>query len=168
VFTVSPGINASLDSLRGHIWKNFSPQDTTLIIVATCRAGSGKVGGIGDSSPCCDGTGPTSHENNWIEHDNREVFLNICHWLLTSETAVEEPGLPSETFALLSFPYLIKLYSSSEKIFLTDLGGRTFFSVSPFSTSGGRTYYLLPDDLKPSVYFAVSPDMRPLKITIFR
>ncbi|MBN2364354.1 hypothetical protein JXL83_09510 [candidate division WOR-3 bacterium] len=165
VFSVFPGINASLDSLRGHIWKNMSPQDTTLIIVVTCKAGSGKVGGVGDSSPCCDGSGPTSHENNWIEHDNRELFLNLSTWLLEQETAVEECYACFVDFSL-SASCFYKPFLSKQNIFLSDVTGRVIFSTSPTESNNGFTRYQLPSDLRPSVYFISSSDVITCKFVV--
>ncbi|MBN1151039.1 hypothetical protein JXA84_07470 [candidate division WOR-3 bacterium] len=167
VFSVFPGVNPSLDSLTGRIWKNGSPQDTTLVIVVTCRAGDGKVGGVGDSSPCCDESGPTSHPNNWTEHDNRILFLNLSCWLLESNTFVEEH--PARDHALyVQNGVIFKTWLSTEFLNLHDITGRIVAVVHPSNTDQNLTIYQLPASLKPSVYFASSPDMGTYKISFLR
>ncbi|KQC12174.1 MAG: hypothetical protein APR63_03345 [Desulfuromonas sp. SDB] len=168
VFTVFPNYNLNLDSVRGHIWVNNKPQNNTLIIVATALVGNGKVAGIGDSSPFCDGSGPTTHENNWIEHDNRELILNTSRWLLDQGTSTEE----SQHYCLQPINYsysgnqlfiCIPFYTD-QSIILTDLSGRIIAELSPCNLNQHTTEYSIHINLQSSVYFIRGNNINPIKL----
>ncbi len=155
VFTLYPHYKVNFDSITGHIWKNSSPQGTTLVIVATAKIGSGKVAGIGDSSPFCDGSGPTTHENNWTETDNREVIMNTSAWLLNDDTAVEEnPEDIYKNIIISSYPIKFILpFSSIERLKLYDLSGRLIDEIQPCRNSENSTEFVISTNLESSIYF---------------
>lgn len=155
VFTLFPHYKVNFDSIKGHIWKNSSPQGTTLVIVATARIGSGKVAGIGDSSPFCDGNGFTSHANNWTETDNREVIMNTSAWLLDDNTAVQENTEVSYKYIIIS-SYPIKFilpFGSIEKLKLFDLSGRLVDEIQPIRNSENSSEFIISTELESSIYF---------------
>jgi len=170
VFTIYPNLSVNFDSVMGHIWKNSSPQGNTLVIVATGKVGNGKIAGIGDSSPFCDGSGPTSHANNWTETDNRELILNTSYWLLEDEVSVDENMLTDVSNVNFKFVDNILYFQipkiSYSNLNILDLSGRKIFEIKPDFYSENSTIYQEKLCLRPSVYFIFIENFLVYKIVV--
>ncbi len=84
--TLTPGNNSSV---RGIIYKTGSTLGNTNAMVAYSTYGSGKVVGIGDSSPCDDGSGDTGDKlyDGWVTDaggNHRKLIINATIWLASA------------------------------------------------------------------------------------
>jgi len=97
--TLYPGINPTV---RGHVWRNGSPQGTSAVMAASAVYGDGRVFFIGDSSPVDDGSaqpGNSSIFDGWGEAAGGDslLLLNATAWVTRRDAPVAavEPADPS-------------------------------------------------------------------------
>lgn len=88
--TLNPASNSSV---VGVVYKTGSAIGNTNAMVAYSTYGSGKVVGIGDSSPCDDGSGDTGDVlyDGWVADaggNHRTLIINATIWLASSGVAV--------------------------------------------------------------------------------
>jgi hypothetical protein len=84
--TLSPASNSSV---KGVVYKTGSAFGNTNAMVAYATYGSGKVVGIGDSSPCDDGSGDSGDQlyDGWVADasgNHRTLIMNATLWLAAS------------------------------------------------------------------------------------
>lgn len=88
--TISPTANSSV---KGIIYKTGSSFGNSNVMFAYATYGNGKVCGIGDSSPCDDGTGDTGDQLYYgytgeVSGNHQRLLVNASIWLATSSTPV--------------------------------------------------------------------------------
>ena len=88
--TLNPISNSSV---KGIVYQTGSPFGNTNAMVAYATYGNGKVVGIGDSSPCDDGSGDTGDKlyDGWVTDasgNHRKLIINATIWLATSTLTV--------------------------------------------------------------------------------
>ncbi len=88
--TMTPAVNSSV---TGVVYKTGSSFGNTNVMVAHATYGSGKVVGVGDSSPCDDGTGDPNDVlyNGWTADaggNHRLLLMNATIWLASSSGPV--------------------------------------------------------------------------------
>ncbi len=84
--TLSPSANSSI---KGVVFKTGSAFGNANAMVAYATYGSGKVVGIGDSSPCDDGSGDSGDQlyDGWVADasgNHRLLIINATIWLASS------------------------------------------------------------------------------------
>ena len=89
--TLSPTANSTV---KGFVWKSGVTQNNNNVMMATAKYGSGKVAGIGDSSPFDDSTGDPGDQlyNGYITDaagNHQKLIMNTIIWLATPTTGVE-------------------------------------------------------------------------------
>lgn len=82
-------VPTSNSSVKGVVYKSGSTLGNTNAMVAYATYGSGKVVGLGDSSPCDDGSGDTGDNlfDGWLTDANgnhRKLIINATIWLATT------------------------------------------------------------------------------------
>ena len=87
--TLRPSINPQV---YGLVWVTGATRDTDSIMFCYGYYGRGKFVGLGDSSPCDDGTGDPRDNlyNNWDDYSDSTLILNATLWLIGGETKVED------------------------------------------------------------------------------
>ncbi|MDO9255812.1 MAG: T9SS type A sorting domain-containing protein [Bacteroidales bacterium] len=88
--TLTPTSNSSV---KGVVYRPGSAFGNTDAMVAYATYGNGKVVGVGDSSPCDDGSGDTGDNlyDGWITDasgNHRKLIMNATIWLATSTLTV--------------------------------------------------------------------------------
>ncbi len=83
-------------SSEEHIWKDSSHNYGML---GTATYGSGRVAGVGDSSPFDDGTGQSGNNlyDGWSDYDDATMALNVVKWLLKLDSSISAPTATSAT-----------------------------------------------------------------------
>ena len=161
--TINPTINSTV---KGIIYKTgSSTTGTTNVMVARARFGAGKVVGIGDSSPCDDGTGDPNDflYDGWIADANgnhQKLIINATIWLATSPTVNEVNEIGSLNNNIQIYP---NPFSSSAKLvidpfvninnsnlIISDINGKT---VKIINSENSHTLIIEKDNLKSGIYF---------------
>jgi hypothetical protein len=88
--TLTPSNNSTV---KGVVYQLYSGFGNTNVMCAYSSYGSGKVVGIGDSSPCDDGTGDSGDGlyNGWTgdaSGNHERLLMNATIWLATSSAAL--------------------------------------------------------------------------------
>lgn len=107
--TVYPSINSTVKTL---VWTTGTSQtSTTNVLCGTATYGTGRVFGIGDSSPADDGTGSPGHTlyHGWdvdAGGNHARLHLNASLWLakVTGATNITETGTPLKYSLEQNFP----------------------------------------------------------------
>lgn len=103
-------INTSANSsAKGVVYKTGSSFNSTNIMVAKARYGSGKIVAFGDSSPCDDGTGdPNDNLFNGYTGDvgvnHQRILMNATIWLATANIVTGINDIVQQGNALTVFP----------------------------------------------------------------
>ena len=153
--TLNPSHNSSV---KGVIYKTSSPNSgNTNVMCAYARYGNGKVGAIGDSSPCDDGTGDTGDAlyNGYFGDANGNhqlLLMNITIWLMEANpvtTSVNDASsfqmtvnvFPNPSSGKVTVNYKTRDISSIN-ISIFDLTGRIVASpvVECSSTQNEQTF----------------------------
>ncbi len=100
--TLSPAANSTV---KGIVYKTgSSTTGTTNVMVARAKYGAGRVVGLGDSSPCDDGSGDNNDTlyDAWIADasgNHERLIINATIWLASSPvyTSTEEKKTKSQT-----------------------------------------------------------------------
>jgi len=87
--TLRPNINPQV---YGLVWVSGANRDNDSIMFFYGYYGRGKFVGLGDSSPCDDGTGDPADNlyNNWGMYSDSTLILNATVWLIGSTMSVGE------------------------------------------------------------------------------
>jgi len=143
-------------SSEEHIWKESSHTNGLL---ATAEYGSGRVVGIGDSSPFDDGTGQSGNNlyDGWTDYDDADMALNSVKWLLKLDSSIPAPNATSATnVTSSSFDanwdavsgangyYLDVATDSGFNNFVSGYNNRNVGNVTTYSVTGlsaSTTYY---------------------------
>ncbi|NVO21096.1 MAG: T9SS type A sorting domain-containing protein [Bacteroidetes bacterium] len=132
--TLNPTSNTSV---KGVIYKTGSSIGNNNAMVAYATYGQGKVVGIGDSSPCDDGSGDSNDQlyDGWISDaggNHEKLIINACIWLATdSSVGVPETAESGNPYKIASNPvkdYLViepsGLSNGLTDIMIIDLSGK--------------------------------------------
>lgn len=118
---LNPGVNPSVFGL---VWVPGAMQDHDSVMFFFGYFGNGRFAGMGDSSPCDDGTGNPSDNlyDNWSMYSDSVLILNATLWLMEGSSKVEEKAHKS------SFSTILKVSEASQKsnegIIFYDILGR--------------------------------------------
>ncbi len=139
-------------TVRGAVW--YSSRDNWNVMVAYAQYGRGKVVGIGDSSPCDDGTGDTGDQlyYGWTDASGNhgKLFTNASLWLAaTNFTGIDETVEPMVTTFSLAQNYPNPFNNATEipfslrkpgliKLSIFDANGRLVRVLSENNYSAGE------------------------------
>jgi len=171
VITIKPSVNSTL---KGTVWYPGVPQDTTNIMFFYGRYGNGKIAGLGDSSPCDDGTGAPGDNlyDNWHMYDDSTIILNASLWLASSSGGSQNtspyitrlsqiPEYPSDTDSV----EIKALITDSDGTVSTDslyyrVDGGTYISIFHTKRVSDTSYYIIPPQAIGSVvdYYIFAQD----------
>lgn len=153
--TINKNVNANA---LGLVFKTgFSKTGSTGIMLASSRYGSGKVVGLGDSSPADDGTGDLNDVlyNGWsgeVSGDHKRIILNATIWLSNTSVAKEnndfitnEPVAfnvyPNPATENISIEYTANADENST-IYLYDMVGKRQLTNNVMVTRGYNNFTL--------------------------
>ncbi len=159
-------LNSTINpNVKGIIYKTgSSTTGTTNVMVARSRFGAGKVVGIGDSSPCDDGTGDINDVlyDGWIADasgNHEKLIVNATIWLASSPntTVINEsqviennvqvyPNPFSSSAKLVIDPY-VNLENS--QLIICDITGRIVRTMNP---DNSNVILIEKDNLKSGIY----------------
>jgi hypothetical protein len=151
-FTLYPSINSSV---QGLIWRSSSSQGNSNVMCVSSTYGTGRVFGIGDSSPQDDGTGSSGHTlySSWLTEvngDHAKLHLNACLWLakITGVTNISENILPADYSLSQNYP---NPFNPSTTIKF-NIAKNSFVSIKVFDVLGKEIASLVNENLSAGTY----------------
>ncbi len=151
-FTLYPNINSNV---QGLIWRSSSSQGNLNVMCVSSTYGTGRVFGIGDSSPQDDGTGSSGHTlySSWLTEvngDHAKLHLNACLWLakVTGVTGISEDILPVQYSLSQNFPNPFNPTTTIK----FDIAKNTFVNIKIFDILGREIYSLVNEELNAGSY----------------
>lgn len=133
----------------GLIWVPGALPDNDSIMFFYGYYGRGRFVGIGDSSPCDDGTGNPSDDlyNNWSMYSDSALILNATLWLLYSGSqSLSEKSHRLQRLVIVAYDEALNLVRS----------GYIFYNANGQEVT----------EVKPGLYFAKSPKNNLLKLIV--
>ncbi len=87
--TLRPSVNPHVFGL---VWVPGAQKDTDSVMFCYGYYGRGRFVGLGDSSPCDDGTGDPRDNlyNNWSQYSDSTLILNATIWLIGEDSNIRE------------------------------------------------------------------------------
>ncbi|MCX6243806.1 MAG: T9SS type A sorting domain-containing protein [Bacteroidetes bacterium] len=151
-------------SVVGVVYKTGSSFGSTNVMVAHATYGSGRVAGIGDSSPCDDGTGDPNDQlyNGWTGDANgnhEKLLMNATIWLASSTVSgIESADLPKSEVRIYPNPVdkncTIDIGtfegSSGPTLIVHDILGKEVLRINDIHSN---TISLNTENLLPGLYF---------------
>jgi len=141
--TLNPSVNPNVFGL---VWVNGASHDTDSIMAFFGYYGRGRFVGLGDSSPCDDGTGAPGDDlyDNWSMYSDSALILNATLWLIEGTTNVREEVRDKN----------IKFVKQSEVMEMLKRGVVFYNPVGQIVKPANRGFYFAKDvDGKIEVYF---------------
>ncbi|MBP7702915.1 MAG: hypothetical protein KA126_03410 [Candidatus Hydrothermae bacterium] len=130
------GTCATLDtsinySASGLVWVPGAEQDCDSIMFFYGYYGNGRFAGLGDSSPCDDGTGDLQDNlyDNWSMYSDSVIILNATLWLMGGEAAIPESVHEGKEAKIITLSAADLMLRGGIKFY--DLAGREVLKIVP-------------------------------------
>jgi hypothetical protein len=161
--TLNPTANSTV---KGIIYKTgSSTTGNTNVMVARSNFGAGRVVGIGDSSPCDDGTGDPNDVlyDGWIADasgNHQKLIINATIWLASSPSVNSINEIPIIENNIQIYPnpfyssakFIIDPYVNLSKsnLIIYDINGRI---VKDIKTNNSHLILIEKENLNSGLYF---------------